>query len=121
MDNKKILIVEDEVINALFLKKLVENQGYVCCGTATTGTDAINKSMLLQPDLILMDIFLGDEIDGIIATEKIHEKKDIPVIFLTASSDKATYERAKSVHFNSFLTKPYDNGELIKIINEICR
>ena len=59
-----------------------------------------------------MDIFLSDNIDGIQASEYIHKQKFIPIIFITASSDKETYERAQSVKYNAFLRKPFNNEEL---------
>ncbi|OHD12768.1 MAG: hypothetical protein A2086_07260 [Spirochaetes bacterium GWD1_27_9] len=109
---KTILIVEDEMINALFLKHLIQLSGYKCCGIVTRGDDAIKKALELNPDLILMDIFLSDNIDGIQASEYIHKQKFIPIIFITASSDKETYERAQSVKYNAFLRKPFNNEEL---------
>ena len=80
---------------------------------ASEGKEAIQKAEELKPDLILMDICLKGEIDGIEAADKIMNFLDIPVIYLTAFSDKKTFERVKLTEPYGFLTKPFDQEGLV--------
>ena len=84
MDVKRILIVEDRRITAAHLKANIEQCGYKCVCIVSTGEEAIQKANELKPDLILMDIMLGGEMDGIQAAAMIREQLPIPIIFLTA-------------------------------------
>jgi diguanylate cyclase (GGDEF)-like protein/PAS domain S-box-containing protein len=108
----KLLIVEDEGIVALDIRSKLVNIGYSVVGTAGTGEDAIMKARSLCPDLILMDIKLRGEMDGITAAEKIRSKQDIPVIFLTAFADTGTLHRAQQVSPAGYLIKPFEEREL---------
>ncbi|MGB9938144.1 MAG: PAS domain S-box protein [Methanobacterium sp.] len=102
----KILIVEDEAITAMDIKRTLEFLGFEVIFTASRGEEAVKKAEELKPDLILMDITIKGEIDGIETAEIIKEQFDIPVIYLTAHSDKSTYERAKLTEPYGFITKP---------------
>ncbi len=114
MSNKKvrILVVEDEAIVALDLTSRLKMIGYEIVGTAATGADAIAKAIELRPDLMLMDIILKGEMDGIQASEVIRAKLGIPIIFLTACADDATLERAKITEPFGYLLKPFEEREL---------
>jgi len=108
MTPKKILVVEDEAITAMDIKRSLEMLGFNVVSTVSRGNDAVLKTDELRPDLILMDIVLKGDMDGIEAANIIKERFDIPVVYLTAHSDDTTFERAK-------LTEPY--GFVIKPIN----
>ena len=95
MTPKKILIVEDEVIIASDMKKKLEEAGHSVIDIATKGEKAIEIALSLKPDLIFMDIMLSGKMDGIEAAKEIHNSSDIPIIFLTAHSEKQLLERAK--------------------------
>jgi PAS domain S-box-containing protein len=112
MTRKRILIVEDEVIISMTLREAVQGMGYEVVDLVTSGEDAIVAAGTLKPDLILMDIRLNGEMDGIEAAKEIHMRHDIPIIFLTAHSDQETLARA--VHTNSYgyLIKPFREREL---------
>jgi two-component system, response regulator PdtaR len=105
----KILIVEDEFIEAADLKRRLENLGYSVSGIVGTGEDAIKKAEELYPDLVLMDIMLKGEMNGIQAAEKIIETNDIPVIYLTAYFDNNTLEQAKKTAPYGYVIKPYED------------
>lgn len=107
MNTHKILIVEDELIAAESLKIDLEKLGYEVMGIVTSGEKAINKVRQTNPDLILMDIMIKGEIDGIVTAEKIREKYHIPIIYLTAYADKNTVKRAESTQAYGYLVKPY--------------
>ena len=95
MDKIKILVVEDEIIVAMELKQQLETMGYEVVGTAASGKEAIEVALEKNPDVILMDIMLKGEMDGIEAAEKIHNYQDTHIIYTTAYSDKEILERAK--------------------------
>ena len=87
MASTKILITEDEGIVALDLQSTLEGMGYSVVAVASFGEEAIEKAEKTQPDLVLMDIMLAGDMDGVTAAEQIHDQLHIPVIFLTAYAD----------------------------------
>jgi PAS domain S-box-containing protein len=107
-----ILIVEDEAITALDIKRKLEYWGYNVLEIAHKGSDAIEFALKLKPDLILMDIILRGELDGIETAGEIKKKCDIPVIYLTAHSEEKIMERAKYTEPYGYLIKPIDDKEL---------
>lgn len=109
----RILIVEDEMIISMEIKQKLQTMGYVTVGQAITGESAIQKAGEAMPDLVLMDIRLKGEMDGITAGKRIMDLYDIPIIFLTAHSDKATLERAISISPSGYLLKPFKERELM--------
>jgi PAS domain S-box-containing protein len=112
MAQKKVLIVEDEGVVALSLQAVLNKMGYMTVGIAITGKEAISMATDLHPDVILMDIHIKGDMDGIQATEKINEFSNIPVIFLTAYADDDTVSRALKTRSYSYLVKPYNPREL---------
>jgi len=111
-----ILIVEDEVIIANDIEYSLKEFGYNVVGFAATGRQAIEKAGQYKPDLILMDIILQGEMDGIEAAEEIKKQFNIPVIFLTGNADSATIERAKLTTPFGYILKPFEDRELHIII-----
>jgi len=107
----KILLVEDVSIEAMDIKRTLESFGYYVPYTASTGEDAVEKAIEIMPDLILMDIVLKGDIDGIEVVSKI-KKLNIPVIYLTAHSEESTIEKAKLTEPYGYIVKPYDPNEL---------
>ena len=112
MAKANILIVEDERIVAMDIRNSLEALGYTIAGHADRGEDAVQKAMTLHPDLILMDIVLKGEMDGIQAAEQIQKHSNVPLIFLTAFSDQATLERARVTEPFGFIVKPFDERDL---------
>lgn len=111
-DTGSILIVEDEVIVAENLRSSLVRYGYTVAGISYTGADAILKTRDLSPALILMDIMLKGNIDGIETGVKIHETADIPVVFLTSRTDDETLERARRVSPLGYIVKPFEDRQL---------
>jgi diguanylate cyclase (GGDEF)-like protein/PAS domain S-box-containing protein len=109
---KRLLVVEDEVLVARDIKARLTRMGYEVLAIATRGAEAIAKALLLRPDLVLMDINLRDDIDGIQAAIEIRSQYDVPVIFCTAYSNEATLVRAKVSEPYGYVLKPFDNREL---------
>lgn len=113
MKQKKILIVEDEGIVALDLQDRLECLGYAVCGIADTAKSALKMTAKYSPDLVLMDIILKGERDGISAAQQIHDLFGIPVVFLTAYADEKTLARAKLSHPHGYVVKPF-NGQMLR-------
>lgn len=107
-----ILVVDDEQIVALDIRRTLERLGYTVPAIVADGPTAIRKATELRPGLVLMDIRLKGEMDGIQAAGIISGKLKIPVIYLTAYSDQATLERAKTSNPFGFLIKPFEEREL---------
>ncbi len=116
MSQAKILIVEDETAIALELQERLEEWDYSVSAVVSTGAQAIERVVETRPDLVLMDISLEDEMDGIEATEQIRARLDIPVVYLTAYVDEDTLQRAKITVPYGYILKPFEERELHIII-----
>ena len=112
MTEKKILVVEDNAIIARETSERLKRLGYTVTGIVARGSDAVENARTNRPDLILMDINLKGEIDGIEAAGQIAEFSDAPVIYLTAYSDDATLQRAMQTKPVAYLIKPFKEREL---------
>ena len=112
----KILIVEDQLIIAAELSNALKNFNYEVVGIANTTAKAISLTKEKLPDLVLMDIMLKDGDDGIETALKLKTIADLPIIFITAYSDKSTIERVKSVGPAGYLIKPFNHNELYSAI-----
>jgi two-component system, response regulator PdtaR len=112
MENIKIFIVEDESILALGLKKKLEKLGYTVTDIAASGEETIDKIAKNTPDLILMDIVIKGDMDGIETAEKLKESLSIPVIYLTAYADDEILKRAARTEPYGYILKPYKDKEL---------
>ncbi|MCK5149133.1 PAS domain S-box protein [bacterium] len=108
----RILLVEDDDIIGMYIQAALEKMGYEVVDAASSGNEAVEKVLLLKPDLILMDIRLNMDMDGIDAAGKINEQFHVPIIFVTGHSDDETLQRAKKVQPYGFLTKPFEPGSL---------
>lgn len=107
-----IVIVDDEQIVALDIRRTLERLGYAVPAMAADGEEAVRMAGELRPDLVLMDIRLRGPMDGIEAAGRIAGQYGVPVVFLTAFSDAATLERAKACGPFGFLVKPFEEREL---------
>ncbi|MDM8538362.1 response regulator [Desulfobacterales bacterium HSG17] len=119
MSKSKILIVEDDGIVAMDIESRLENFGYDVCGKVAYAEKAIEKAKELEPDLILMDIVLKGEMDGIEAAKIIQSQFYLPIVFLTAHADEKKIERAKVINPFGYILKPFRDREL-KIIIEMA-
>ncbi len=113
MTQATILVVEDEGIVAQEIKSRLEKSGYSVCGVAHDGHTAIAHAENMRPDLVLMDIRLKGEMDGIEAAGCIGEQLNIPVVYLTAYTDPATLERAKVKDPFGYVVKPFETRSLM--------
>lgn len=109
----KIIVVEDDKVLSLLLSKMIERLGHEIISVVTKGSEAIDQIIDHSPDLILMDIMLEDNIDGITVMEKIRENNlSHPVIYITGNSDSVNYDRAKATGFEEYLIKPVSFDDL---------
>ncbi len=108
----KILVVEDVVNLATVLQSRLESYGYEICDVAGTGPKAIDKAVQHRPDLILMDIMLEGEMNGIEAAGHIQSKLDVPIIYLSCLNDEKVIDQAIETNPYGYILKPYDGAEL---------
>ncbi len=108
----RILVVEDEGIVGLDIQSKLEAMGYDVPTVVSTAQDAIASAERLRPDLVLMDIQLEGDMDGVDAAERIGADYEIPVVYLTAYSDETTLARAKTAQTFGYLLKPFEEREL---------
>jgi PAS domain S-box-containing protein len=108
----RILVVEDEGIVALNLRRSLAGLGYEVIGVAATAADALELASTGRPDLVLMDIHIRGNVDGIDAAVRLREQGGAPVVFLTAYADEGTVERARRAAPYGYLVKPFSAPEL---------
>jgi DNA-binding LytR/AlgR family response regulator len=107
-----VLVVEDEIIVSKDIQNSLKRLGYTIVGSAASGEKAIEAALKENPDIILMDIMLKGEMNGIEAAEKIKEKLNVPIIFLTAYAEDATLSKAKMVEPYGYILKPFKEIDL---------
>lgn len=113
MPKTRIMIVEDESITAMGLEKRLTKQGYEVVAVIASGEEAVQRAKETFPDLVLMDIMLEGEMDGVEAAGLITSHLDIPIIYLTAYADENTLLRAKVTKPFAYLLKPFQERELL--------
>lgn len=119
---QKILIVEDETIVAMEIQSRLEEYKYEVVGIASSGEKAIEKVEETLPDLVLMDIVLKGDLDGIEIASQIRSRFNIPVVYLTAYADEETLQRAKITGPFGYILKPFEDRELRSNIEiALCR
>lgn len=109
---KKVLIVEDDLILNLLYENYMEKLGFDTEGELVYGKTAIDTVRKVEPDLILMDIALEGDMDGIEAMTEIRKFSDVPVIYITGNSDSSHRKRAETTNYTDYLTKPIEFEEL---------
>lgn len=112
MNKVKILIVEDEVLISDYLVNYFTQSGYSFTAVVPSGEQALKSLATELPDIIIMDIKLEGELDGIQTANKISESLNIPLIYLTKYFDRKTIKKAKLTHPASYLTKPFNHRDL---------
>jgi CheY-like chemotaxis protein len=112
MANARIMVVEDNNIVVMELRDRLQNLGYAIAAVAPYGEEAIEKAAETRPDLVLMNIRLRGDIDGIEAAKEIRERFDIPVVYLSALTDQDTLRRAEMTEPYGYIIKPFDERQL---------
>lgn len=116
MAAKRILIVEDEMVIAANISLQLTNFGYEITGLLPRGEQVLAHIQETPPDIILLDVHLKGELDGIAVGKLIQAKQPTPIIYLTSNSDDLTFNRAKATNPYAFLAKPFKNRDLKRTI-----
>ena len=115
---KKILIVEDEAIFAMSMQRVLIRSGYEVSEPVSTGEEAVKRAKEEKPDLVIMDVMLQGQIDGIEAAMNIRSMHDMPIVFISGYQETELLERAKSVGSSTYLIKPIKPRDLELAINQ---
>lgn len=118
---EKIILVEDETLNIVYMKLQLRQLGYSIAATLATGEEAVDYLRREDADLLLIDINLGGKMNGIEAVRRIKESRGVPVIFLTGYPDAAIREQADALGPVAILVKPVDMKELGRLMNGLLR
>ena len=116
MEKVKILIVEDEYTIAKCLELILSKVGYCIVDIVASGEEAVDIAMQTRPDLVLMDIKLRGEMDGITAFRQIRNSAEIPVVFVSAYADKAFIDRAILLNPSGYVVKPFKYATLLQAV-----
>ena len=116
MSRAGILIVEDESIVQVHLQRVVESVGYEVTGVAASAQEAIDVASKNPPDLVLMDIELRGERDGVEAARELRSMFDVAIVFLTAYADELTVQRTEAVGAVGYIVKPFSEGEVRAVV-----
>lgn len=111
-NRKTVMIVEDDLILNLLYESYLEKLGYDAEGELVYGKTAIEVARRISPDLILMDISLEGDMDGIDAMKEIRKFSDVPVIYITGNSDPYHVQRAKETNYIDYLVKPIEFSDI---------
>ena len=120
MEEIKILVVDDEPKLVRLLREVLTGIGYDVI-TASSGKVAIEKTAMEQPDLVILDIVLADEIDGYEAARKVREFSDVPIIMLTAKARESDLLRGFDAGADDYLTKPFSSKELVVRVRAVLK
>jgi PAS domain S-box-containing protein len=110
--NGHVLIVEDEPVNAAVIEHQLRKLGYSVAGIATSGKEALELAQKTKPDVVLMDIQLEGQMDGVEAAITIQKTMGVPVVYLTGTSDEQTIERARTTEAFGYLHKPFHERDV---------
>jgi DNA-binding response OmpR family regulator len=108
----RVLIVEDETLIAEELRERLSQFGYSVIAAVETADEGIAIATRERPDLVLMDIRLKGEKDGVQAAQEIRQQVDIPIVYVTAYSDRLTVDRARQTEYDAYILKPFHRREL---------
>jgi len=112
----RILLVEDEFIIAMFIRRMLENLGFAVDGPFASGEEALEHVAGCEPDLVLLDVKLAGEIDGVETAARLRERSRAKIVFTSAFSDAETKSRAEAVEPDGFLVKPVEEAELYDLM-----
>lgn len=116
---KRVLIVEDCHIQSTVVKKMLESEAFTVTGVCRSGEDVFEHLKVDEPDIILMDIFIDGDINGIDTMKKVRQAHSMPVIFITALTKSELHDEALSMSPSDLLTKPISKAELLNSIDKL--
>jgi DNA-binding NarL/FixJ family response regulator len=110
-----VLVVEDEALVAFYLEDTLDTLGYQCCGVADSAEEAVSLAAVQRPALALVDVGLRGSRDGIALASDLAEL-GVAVVFLTGSSDGETRRRAEAMQPHGFVSKPYNEQDIARVL-----
>jgi two-component system cell cycle sensor histidine kinase/response regulator CckA len=116
MKKERILVVEDDCVTAAKIEHQLLKLGYSIAGMVSSGEEAVELAERVKPDLVLMDIGLEGDLDGVEVATIVRRKSAVPIVFLTANSDASTINRARFTEAHGFLHKPFHEQELHSVL-----
>lgn len=116
---KRVLVVEDDHILALVETKFIQKMGFTVVASVTNGPDAIEAVKEYAPDVIIMDVRIEGDMDGVETMREIQKFSSAPVIYSTGNSESAIHERARDTNMKGFFVKPVNYSDLESLINSI--
>lgn len=117
----KVLIVEDERIISMTIERSLIKRGHEITGVLAYAEKVLDSIMANRPDVVLMDIWLKGEMDGIEATRRINASSDIPVIYVTSHTDEHTIAKANTTRHHAYINKPVNIAELASVIEGVLK
>lgn len=117
MKNIRILIIEDDTLISMQIKDAIENLGHIAVGNVRCADDAISIASKESIDLVISDINIEGDTDGISVSKILYDQYSIPIILVTAYKDKETLHRASKIDFVGYVIKPFREEELEVLIN----
>lgn len=117
--NNRVLIVEDCHIQSTVVKKMLESEGFVVIAVCRSGEEVLDQLKIEVPDIILMDIFINGNINGIETMRLVRETHSMPVIFITALTKSELHDEALSMAPSDLLTKPISKADLLTTIDKL--
>lgn len=118
MRRTKVLIVEDEAISAMALSMSLRNKGYDVLGPVAKGEEAVKKAEKEKPDVVVMDLLLAGQMNGIETAKKIQSINDVPIVFVSSYQDDDILEKARELKFSTCLIKPLKSSEVAFAIDK---
>lgn len=118
-DELRILMVEDEVITAMVMEADLQDAGYPVSRRVSSGEEAVSLAAEEVFDVVLMDIRLAGQIDGVEAARRIQEIRETPVIFMTGYQDEETHRRAEELSPLAYLVKPVNGAQLASLLGQV--
>jgi CheY-like chemotaxis protein len=119
VDTKKILLVEDDGVQQVIMERFINKLGHTVLATVSEGSAAVQSALKLKGvDLIIMDIRLSDDVDGIDAMKEIRKKSNVKVIYVTGNTESSTKTRASETNFEAFIEKPITPEKLEEAISK---
>lgn len=119
MVSARVIIVEDEVITAMATGAMLKRLGHVVLAAVGTGQDALDAFRRQRPDIVLMDIRLDGDLDGIETAKILRRDSDVPVVFVSAFVDDTTRTRAAEAGSFAFMPKPLDEYDLREMLSRL--
>lgn len=117
--SKNVLVVEDDHILALVQTKFIQKMGFNVVASVTSGLQAIEAVRKYAPDVVIMDIRIDGDMDGVATMQEIQKFSNVPVIYSTGNSESGIFERAQTTNMKGFFVKPVNYDELEALLKSV--